>query len=124
MHHLKEYQAILKPTDKEKNCIRDMRVVQEMYARGVEFLPIDIYNSDAVHFKLVDGKLLPPFSSIEGMGDKAAQTLAFAAKEQPFSSKDDIRDRGKLTQTVLDSMDKLGLLKGFSKSNQLSFFDM
>ena len=45
-----------------------MKIVQEFYARGFEFLPIDLYNSEAVKFTIVDGKLLPPFSSIDGMG--------------------------------------------------------
>ena len=49
-----------------------MRIVQEMYARGFEFLPIDIYRSHANRFQIIDGKLLPPLNSIDGMGDKAS----------------------------------------------------
>ena len=49
-----------------------MRIVQEMYARGFEFLPIDIYSSQPHRFQIVDGKLLPALNTIDGLGDNAA----------------------------------------------------
>lgn len=67
---------------KEQDSIRDMRIVQEMYARGFEFLPIDIYRSHANRFQIIDGKLLPPLNSIDGMGDKAAEAVVEAAKQE------------------------------------------
>lgn len=122
-HYINEYTANKNLTDKEKDTLRDLKVVQEMYARGFSFIPIDLYKSDAMDFKIVDGKILPPFNAIEGMGPKVAQTLAIAASKSKFISKDDIKNRGKVTKTALEAMDKLGLLKGLSQSNQLSFFD-
>ena len=112
-----------KLTAKDKGSYRDMRIVQEMYARGFEFLPIDLYRSDARYFQIIDGKLLPPFSSIDGMGDTAAESLAIAASQQEFLSIDDIKERGKVSQTICDTMKRLGLLKGLPESNQLSMFD-
>ena len=112
-----------KLTAKDKGSYRDMRIVQEMYARGFEFIPMDLYKSDARYFQIVDGKLLPPFSSIDGMGDTAAESLAIAASQQEFLSIDDMKERGKVSQTICDTMKRLGLLKGLPESNQLSMFD-
>ena len=60
---------------KEQDTMKDMRIVQEMYARGYEFEPIDIYKAKATKFLIIDGKLMPPFSSIDGMGEKAAEAV-------------------------------------------------
>lgn len=110
-------------SNKEQDTYRDMRIVQEMYVRGYEFLPLDLYQSDARYFKIVDGKLLPPFASIDGMGDKAAETLAIAAAQGKFLSMDDLKERGKLSQTIVDKLNELGLTGDMPKSNQLSIFD-
>ncbi len=110
-------------TNKEQDTLRDMRLVQEMYARGFEFLPIDLYHSKATKFQIVDGKLLPPFSSIEGMGDKAADAVEIAAMEGAFISKDDFRQRTKVSKTVIDKMDDFGIFGDLPESNQLSIFD-
>ena len=59
--------------------MKDMHIVQEMYARGFEFWPIDIYKAKAHHFQIIDGKLMPALSTIEGLGDKAADQLEAAA---------------------------------------------
>lgn len=109
---------------KEQDSIRDMRIVQEMYARGFEFLPIDIYRSHANRFQIIDGKLLPPLNSIDGMGDKAAEAVVEAAKQGKFLSKDDFRDRTKVSKTVIDLMDDLGLFGDIPQSNQFSLFDV
>ena len=108
---------------KEQDTMKDMHIVQEMYARGFEFLPIDIYRAKAHHFQIIDGKLMPSLSTIEGLGDKAADQLYEAAKAGPFLSKDDLRSRSKLSKTVIDLMGDLGLLGDMPESNQLSLFD-
>ena len=108
---------------KEQDTLKDMRLVQEMYARGFEFLPIDIYKSKATRFQIIDGKLLPPFSTIEGMGDKAADAVEMAAANGPFLSRDDFRQRTKVSKTVIDFMADLGLFGDIPESNQLSLFD-
>ena len=110
-------------TNKEQDTLKDMRLVQEMYARGYEFLPIDLYHSKATKFQIVDGKLLPPFSSIEGMGEKAADAVEMAAADGPFLSLDDFRQRTKVSKTVIDFMADLGLFGDLPSSNQLSLFD-
>ena len=108
---------------KEQDTMKDMRIVQEMYARGFEFLPIDIYKAKATKFQIIDGKLMPPLSSIDGMGEKAAEAVEEAAKDGPYLSRDDFRQRTKASKTVLDYMAELGLLGDLPESNQLSLFD-
>ena len=110
-------------TNKEQDTLKDMKLVQEMYARGFEFMPLDIYRAKATKVQIIDGKLMPPFSSIEGMGDKAADAVEMAAAEGPFLSKDDFRQRTKVSKTVIDFMDDLGLFGDLPESNQLSLFD-
>ena len=122
--HLKLYKSNPNLTAKEKDTIRDMKIVQEFYARGFDFLPIDLYRSEAVKFTIVGDKLLPPFSSIDGMGGIAAEALALAAKDGPFISKDDIAGRAKVSRSTLDVMGELGLLGDLPESNQLSIFDL
>ena len=109
---------------KEQDTLRDMRIVQEMYARGYEFLPIDIYRSKASKFQIVDGKLLPPFTSLDGMGEKAADQMEEAQKGGKYLSRDDFRERTKASKTVIDYMGTLGLLGDLPQSNQLSLFDL
>ena len=113
-----------KLTAKQEGAYRDMRIVQEMYARGFTFLPLDIYKSDARYFTVHDGKLLPPLNSIEGMGDKAAESLAIAASRGTFMSKNDIKERGKVSGTIIEKMDKMHLLGNLPESDQLSVFDI
>ena len=108
---------------KDKDSVKDMRIVQEFYARGFEFLPVDIMVADAKYFTKIDGKLMPSLLSIDGMGEKAAESLQQAAKNGPFLSQDDLKERTQLSSTVVDTMASLGLLGSIPKSNQLSLFD-
>ncbi|MBE5880898.1 MAG: PolC-type DNA polymerase III [Lachnospiraceae bacterium] len=111
-------------SNKEQDTLRDMRIVQEMYARGFEFMKLDLYRAHARNFQIIDGKIMPSFSSIEGMGDKAAEQIMEAAKDGPFLSKDDLKSRSKVPQGVLDRMGELGLLGDIPESNQYSLFDL
>lgn len=108
---------------KEQDVMKDMKIVQEMYARGFEFIPIDIYRAKAKMFQIIDGKLMPSLASIEGMGDKAAEAVEEASKDGPYLSLDDFRQRTKVSKTVIDLMQELGLFGNLPQSNQLSLFD-
>ncbi len=108
---------------KEQDTYRDMRIVQEMYARGFEFLPLDVYVAKAARFQIIDGKLMPSLSTIDGLGEKAAEAVEEAAKDGAFLSKDDFRQRTKASKTVIDLMADLGILEDLPESNQLSLFD-
>ena len=108
---------------KEQDVLKDIRLVQEMHARGYEFMPIDLYRAHSRLFQIIDGKIMPSFNSIDGMGDKAAESLMEAAKNGPFLSKDDLRERAKVSKTIVDFMGEMGLLGDIPESNQISLFD-
>ena len=108
---------------KEQDTYKDMRIVQEMYARGFDFVPIDIYKANAHTFQIIDGKLMPALDTIEGLGDRAADAVVAAAEEGNFLSLDDFRNRTKVTSSTIDLMNDLGLFGKLPKSNQMSLFD-
>ena len=110
-------------TKKEQDTLKDMKIVQEMYARGFDFVPIDLYKAKAHRFQIVGDKLMPALDTIEGLGDKAADAVVEAAKQGIFLSKDDFRDRTKVSKTVIDLMDDLHLFGDIPQSNQMSLFD-
>ena len=110
-------------SNREQDTLRDMRIVQEMYARGFEFLPIDIFQVQATAFQIIDGKLMPSLSSIAGLGEKAAEGIVEAAKDGTFLSKEDFMNRTKVGKTICGMLDDLGLLGDLPESNQLSLFD-
>ena len=110
-------------SNKEKDEYSDMRVVQEMYARGFDFEPLDIFTAQSRSFQIVGDKLMASLNSIEGLGEKAADAVVEAVKDGPFLSKDDFRQRTKVSKTVIELMDSLKLLGELPESNQISFFD-
>ena len=110
-----------KRTAKDEDQLRDLRLVLEMYARGYEFMPIDIYRADDVNFRIIDGKIMPSLASIDGMGAKAAKQLKDAAFSGRFLSKEDMQTRGKIGKSNIDKMSELGILDGLPDTNQLSF---
>jgi DNA polymerase-3 subunit alpha (Gram-positive type) len=111
-------------TNKEQDAVKDMRIVQEMYARGFEFVKLDIFVAHSRNFQIVDGKIMPSLNSIDGLGEKAADAIMEAAKDGPFLSKDDFRSRTKAPKNVIDLMSDLGLLGDIPESNQISLFDL
>ena len=111
-------------TNKEQDTLKDMRIVQEMYARGYEFMPLDIFRAHSRNFQIFDGKIMPSLSSIDGLGEKAADAIMEAAKDGPFLSKDDFRIRTKVSKTVIELTSDLGLLGDIPESNQISIFDL
>ncbi len=126
MFDLKRKKADNTASPKDEAALGDMKIVQEMYARGFEFLPIDIYTAKAHDFQIIDGKIMPALDTIEGLGDKAADAFVKAVEEQngiPFVSKNEMREKTKITKTVIEAMSDLGLLPGMPEDSQLSIFD-
>ncbi len=120
---LKEYMSRDKNSmsAKEQLLYRDMKLVKEMYARGFEFLPIDLYKAKATRFQIIDNKIMPSFLSIEGMGEKAAEQLEKAAQGGLFLSQQELKDRAKVSGTVIEKMAELGILGDMPKESQLTF---
>ena len=120
---MNEYKSHEQPSTVEQNALSDMRLVLEMYERGFEFMPIDIFKAHATKCQVIDGKIMPPFISIDGMGDGAAEALYQAVKDGPFLSRDDFKSRTKCPQKVVDRLAEEGMLGDIPETNQLSFFD-
>lgn len=108
---------------KEQDSYGDMRIVQEMYARGFTFLPIDVFVAKANHFQIIDGKLMPSLSTIDGMGGKAAEGVVEAVKDGPFSSRENFKNRCKISGTVVEKMAEMGLLGDLPETDQMSLAD-
>ncbi|MPN13999.1 DNA polymerase III PolC-type [bioreactor metagenome] len=119
---IKEIEGNQGATTKEKNMVTVLEVCYEMYKRGIEFCPIDIYRSDDVKFILTPEGILPPLSALAGLGKTAAKNIVEARKIEPFSSHDDLRERAKASKTVLEVLEEGGVLQSIPKSSQLSLF--
>lgn len=109
-------------TAKEKNLLTVLEVALEMYCREIELLPVDLYKSDADKFCIVDGKLLPPLKSLQGVGQNAARSIASEREKGEFLSIEDLRQRTKITKTVIETLINHGCIKELPTTNQLSLF--
>ncbi len=107
---------------KEKNKITVLEMIYEMYARGFKFTDIDIYRAHSEKFILTDDGLMPPLATIPGLGGNAAIALVESRKDGEFYNIEDLRNRTKITKTVIQIMKENGLLDGMPETNQLSFF--
>ena len=109
-------------TTKDKNMYAILELVLEMYERGINFLPIDLYKSHATKFLVEEDGIRPPLNSIPGLGTVAAEGIDEAKKEGKFMSIDDMKIRSKIGKSVIELLDRVGCLKGMSQSNQMSLF--
>ena len=111
-------------TAKDEDTLRDLLIVQEMYARGFEFAKMDIYKAKAQTFTITeDKKIMPSLASIEGLGEVVANQIEIAAKQGEFISKEDFMQRTGAGKAICELMDKFGLLGSIPQKNQISFFD-
>jgi DNA polymerase-3 subunit alpha (Gram-positive type) len=108
---------------KDKNVLTICQLVREMFARGFKFLPIDLYKSDSKKFLPEDGAIRLPLNAFAGLGGSAAESIVAARNEEPFSSIEDLRIRGKVNKTVIELFREHGCLDGMDESNQISFFN-
>jgi DNA polymerase III subunit alpha, Gram-positive type len=109
-------------TAKEEAAYATLQIVNEMLARGIEVLPVDLYKSDAKKFLVEDNKIRLPFLSLSGVGEAAAKSLAEAGKKGPYISVDDLQARAKVSKSVIETMEAAGVLKDLPKSSQISLF--
>jgi DNA polymerase-3 subunit alpha (Gram-positive type) len=92
-----------------------------MYARGIKFLPVDLYKSDAAKFEITPEGIRPPLNTLQGLGATAAQSIVDARKNEKFLSKDELRFRTRISKSVMEILQKHGCLDGMPESNQISF---
>ncbi|NMA04098.1 MAG: PolC-type DNA polymerase III, partial [Clostridiales bacterium] len=111
-------------TAKEKNHLAVLEVALEAYCRGVEVLPVDLYNSDTDKFMVVEGKLLPPLRGLQGIGQNAVKSIAKARQQGEFISLEDLRNRTKVSKTVIETLVAHGCVRGLPETNQLSLFSL
>ena len=107
---------------KENAAYATFQIINEMLARKIEVLPVDLYKSDAYRFLVEDGKIRLPFASLAGVGESAAHSLQLAREEGEYISIDDVQIRSKVTKAVIETLQEAGVLKDLPESNQISFF--
>ena len=112
----------LDASTKEKNTLTVLELALEMCERGYGFGKIDLYKSSADQFLIEGDRLIPPFNSIPGLGTNAAINIVNARKDGEFLSKEDLQQRGKVSKTILEYLDKQGCLESLPEQNQLSLF--
>lgn len=110
-------------SNKENGQAESLKVALEATARGIKFLPIDLYNSEATVWVCKnDNEIYPPFNAIDGLGDTVAKNIVREREKGAFLSIEDVQNRGKVSQTLIERMKEMHILDGLPDSNQLSLF--
>ena len=111
-------------TAKEQSQAETLHIVYESMARGIEYLPVDLYKSHSYKFQMEEGKIRLPFSSVKGLGGAAAQGLMEARDGGEFISCDDLQTRSGVTKAVVESLRQLGALGSLPETSQMTFFGL
>lgn len=122
MNNIKQKQSVHEATAKDEAEYQTLQIVNEMMARKIEFLPVDIYKSEAKMFKVEDGKIRLPFSSLPGVGGAAADSLAETGKHTEYLSIEDMQIKTKVTKAVIETLKDVGVLNDLPESSQMSLF--
>lgn len=122
MNNIKQKQSVHEATAKDEAEFQTLQIVNEMMARKIEFLPVDIYKSEAKMFKVEEGKIRLPFSSLPGVGGAAADSLAETGKHTEYLSIEDMQIKTKVTKAVIETLKDVGVLKDLPESSQMSLF--
>ncbi len=108
-------------TVKEEDTYNTLLIINEMLCRGLEFLPVDLYKSDALKYTIEDGKIRLPFAALKGLGEAAAKSLQEAGKQGKYISVDEVQTRAGVSKSVIETMESLGVLDGLPKTSQTMF---
>ncbi len=111
-------------TANEKSLYTILEICLEMYERGFDFLPVDLYRSHATKFQKVDGSILPPLNAFSGVGESAAESIMNAARDGKFLSQEDLKNRAGITKAVIETLRDNGVLTDLSETSQIDFFGM
>ncbi len=109
-------------SQKELSSISTLNLINECYARGIRFLPVNYFKSDAFAYVPEDGKIRLPFNSLGGLGENAAKAIADARDGGEIFSIEELRVKAKLTKSVIEVLRSAGALEGLSETNQITFF--
>ncbi len=107
---------------KDKSVYENLKIFNEMFARGLEVLPIDLQKSHATHYLPENGKMRLPFGALDGIGDKAAIALYNAVHSGGFLSVEELQQQSGVSKTVIETLRSMGTLDGIPDTNQLTFF--
>lgn len=109
-------------TDKDKKFQVILEICLEMYQRGYQCQRVNLWQSDAERFRVVDGQLIPPFAALQGLGQSVACSIVEAREKAPFTSIEDLSNRGKVGKAIIETLQKHGVLDGLPESDQLQLF--
>ncbi|MBQ6795167.1 MAG: PolC-type DNA polymerase III [Clostridia bacterium] len=121
---MQELSRTEKPTAKDKVTMTILEVVNEMYARGIEFTPLNVFDAHPTKFLNIDGKIMPALNSIAGLGTAAAESVMKAREEAPFKSIDDFKSRTSVSQTHIETLKRLGAFGDLPESSQVTIFEL
>lgn len=112
-----------KPNEKALYYLCEL--VEEMYLRGISFVPYDLTKSDAVKFiKVEKGKILPPFNVIPSISTSMAEGIVQARNERPFTTQEDLQERAHLGPSAMKKLEEEGLISQFPRTRQMDLFDL
>ena len=107
---------------KESASIPHLQILNEALARGVEFLQVDLYKSDANKFKIEDGKIRLPLITVPSLGSVAAEGIVNSRESGEFLSISDLKERAKINKSSIEVLRNSGVLEGLQESNQVAWF--
>lgn len=119
---LRELDKIQGKSQKEAAMFNALQLVDEYYARGYRFLPVDLRRSHAAKFLPENGAIRLPFSSLPELGENAAISIMNACRENEVYSVDDLRKYSRASKTVIEILRRNGVLNGLTETNQLTMF--
>ena len=121
--HIKEISSNPDRSSKDDDLLTTLEVCYEFYLRGFEFAPMDLYRSEATRFVISDGKLLPPFVSVSGLGETAARDIEEGRKGKKFLSVEEFAAAcPKVSKTHIENLRQAGALGDMPETNQMSLF--
>ncbi len=109
-------------TEKDKKFMVILELCNEMYQRGFSCERVNLEESDAEVFRIVDGRLIPPFCALQGLGQSVACSIVEARNQAPFTSIEDLSNRGKVGKSLIETLQNHGVLDGLPESDQLQLF--
>ena len=107
---------------KKKAEMAICEIIVEMYARGFQFLPIDIYKSGGTKFIIEDGKIRIPLIGLSGLGGAVIDNILKERELDKFLSYEDLKRRTKVSQTIVEKLKSINAVDSLSETNQISLF--